>query len=584
MIDGVSAQAPVADYTGSPRTGSASLNVQFTDTSTNTPSGWAWYFGDETYTAPWVQQTSAAGWSARSAYSVVTPDGSIVLMGGYDGDFRNDVWRSTDKGVTWTQMTAAAGWSPRHGQSSVSLPDGSIVLMGSAGVWPINNDVWRSTDYGATWTRLTANAGWSPRMSHSSVVMPDGSIVLMGGYDGSGYLNDVWRSTDYGATWTRMTSNAGWSARAWQSSVAMPDGSIVFMAGGDNNAGGWKSDVWRSTDYGATWTRMTSNAGWSARIEQSSVVMPDGSIILMGGKDSIDNIMNDVWRSTDNGATWTRLTANAEWSARRAQSSVAMPDGSIVLIGGVSSSGGYLKDVWRFVPTGSSAQNPLHTYTKLGIYQVALQAYNIGGYTSMRKTGYITVTNTPTPTPTPTITPTPTPTPGLYDHIILSPGWNFISTPKILATGSNTGSIFSNVIMDGHSAFLWDGSQNPPRWNTVQANTPIQPLYGVWIYSISETIVNLNFDTTNPMFVPAPRSLSEGWNSIGFTGLYPTSARNTYLSVQPNWTHSMGFNAITQSYQQTIFNGDPSESTTLYPTKGYWLYMRSPGNLASIGA
>ena len=47
----------------------------------------------------------------------------------------------------------------------------------------------------------------------------------------------------------------------------------------------------------------------------------------------------------------------------------------------------------------------------------------------------------------------------------------------------------------------------------------------------------------------------------------------------------MGFNAVTQKYDPTIFNGDPqTEFTVLYPTKGYWLYMMTPGNLAAIGA
>ncbi len=169
-------------------------------------------------------------------------------------------------------------------------------------------------------------------------------------------------------------------------------------------------------------------------------------------------------------------------------------------------------------------------------------------------------------------------------NISLKAGWNFVSTPKILAAGYNTGAIFSNVNMGGHSAFMWDGSQTPPRWVPVLATTPIQPLYGIWIYSVSDTEVNLNFDTTNPMYIPAPRSLPEGWSTIGFTGLYSTSARNTYLSVQPDWVNSLGFDAVTQSYEPAIFNGDSSESTKLYPTRGYWLYMRSPGNLAAIGA
>jgi PKD repeat protein len=50
-----------------------------------------------------------------------------------------------------------------------------------------------------------------------------------------------------------------------------------------------------------------------------------------------------------------------------------------------------MNDVWRFMPAGSSAQNPSHTYTTSGIYKVALQVYNINGYNSTRKAGYITV-------------------------------------------------------------------------------------------------------------------------------------------------------------------------------------------------
>lgn len=40
------AAAPVADFTGTPTSGTASLSVAFTDTSTNTPTSWLWDFGD----------------------------------------------------------------------------------------------------------------------------------------------------------------------------------------------------------------------------------------------------------------------------------------------------------------------------------------------------------------------------------------------------------------------------------------------------------------------------------------------------------------------------------------------------------
>ena len=260
-------------------------------------------------------------------------------------------------------------------------PDGRLALM---------NDTWRSTDGGVTWTEMNASAGWSARERHSSVAMPDGSIVLMGGWDDSGgSKNDVWRSTDNGVTWVEMNASAGWSARERHTSVAMPDGSIVLMGGYTGSAS--KNDTWRSTDNGATWTLVNASSGWTARYRHSSVAMPDGSIVLDGGLGQ-RYYRNDTWRSTDNGVTWAEMNASAGWTARIDHTSVVLPDSSIVLMGGYDSSG-FMNDTWRFQPAGSSLQNPSHTYTTPGTYQVALQAYNAGGYNSTRKVSYINVTS-----------------------------------------------------------------------------------------------------------------------------------------------------------------------------------------------
>ncbi len=202
MITGLTgAASPVANFTGTPTYGQVPLTVSFTDLSTNSPTGWAWYFGDETYLEPWTQMTASAGWSPRHSHSsVAMPDGRIVLMGGFADYYgrKNDVWRSTDKGATWTELNSSAGWSARSGHSSVAMSDGSIVLMGGNN----KNDVWRSTDYGATWTQLTASAEWPGRGNFPSVAMPDGSIILMGGRasDGESSTNDVWRLIPAGSS------------------------------------------------------------------------------------------------------------------------------------------------------------------------------------------------------------------------------------------------------------------------------------------------------------------------------------------------------------------------------------------------
>ena len=374
----------------------------------------------------WSLVYQGAGWRGRYGHSsVALPDGSIVLMGGLSGGSKNDVWRSTDRGTTWTLMTASAEWSPRYRHSSVALPDGSIVLMnGYSGC----NDVWRSTDNGKTWTQVTAHSGLE--WGHSSVALPDGSIVLMGGY----CSNEVHRSTDKGATWKQINASSGWSPRFWHSSVALPDGSIVLMGGLTSEYPNGCNDVWRSTDNGKTWTQMTASAEWPPRYGHSSVALPDGSIVLMGGRSG--GSKNDVWRSTDNGATWTQVAADAGWSARHEHSSVALPDGSIILIGGEHSSNfGYLNDVWRFesslafsylnalfgsdtetgtapltvrftdTSTGSPTswswdfgdgetstdQNPVHIYKNPGEYDVSLTVKRGSASDSITKAGLIIV-------------------------------------------------------------------------------------------------------------------------------------------------------------------------------------------------
>jgi PKD repeat protein len=401
MDDIAPATPPVAAFTAtSPTFGEAPIMVSFSDSSTNSPTSRAWFFGDETYSGAWTQlpiDPLPGHWfSERGGHStVVMPDGSIVLMGGIaNGNSLNDVWRSTDNGATWTRQTASAEWSPRNHHTSVVMPNGDIILMGGGAGFPITklDDVWRSTDQGIHWTQLP-DAPWGERQELTSVVMPNGDIVVIGGVETgvnppNGWTNDSWISTNQGVSWTQQTANAGWTARYGQSSNVMPDGSIVMIGGFD---GSFKNDVWRSTDSGVTWNKLPDNT-LTVRNRHSTVVMPDGSIVLMGGYDTPSDLyLNDVWRSTDNGVTWIQVKLGAWSSGLQASEAAVMRDGSIILTGGYGPGITFKNDVWRLNPTGSSAQNPSHTYTTPGIYQVALQVCNAGGCDSIQKKAYVSV-------------------------------------------------------------------------------------------------------------------------------------------------------------------------------------------------
>jgi len=207
---------------------------------------------------------------------------------------------------------------------------------------------------------MTGDAGWSPRFGHTSVVLSDGSIVLMGGLGSEGRLNDVWRSSDYGATWTRVDRSQSWTPRYVHCSVAMPDDSIILM-GGSDASGSFANDVWRSADRGSTWTEIMASAAWSGRQHQSCAVLDDSRIVLMGGYGS-GTLLNDVWQSDDAGMNWARISGFTPWSPRYGQASVEMPDGSLILIGGVlggatGTPGNYGNDVWRWIPPTNPAQD-----------------------------------------------------------------------------------------------------------------------------------------------------------------------------------------------------------------------------------
>lgn len=217
----------------------------------------------------WREVIAVAPWLGRSAHMVSVVKQTLVLMAGFGAGLGlhglNDVWISENLGETWTQRTARAPWAPRAGSASVALADKDVLIFGggvySGGIFcQDSNDVWRSSDLGLTWVQVTANASWPHRTWHKATVIPQAPdrIWLTGGHTWAPlskptacfgdwpngpdlYYSDMWSSTDGGANWELEQASAHWQVRESHNVVAV-NGTLVL-------AGGWCN----STEYNDVW-------------------------------------------------------------------------------------------------------------------------------------------------------------------------------------------------------------------------------------------------------------------------------------------------------------------------------------------
>ncbi|MEA2551899.1 MAG: hypothetical protein QOJ65_75 [Fimbriimonadaceae bacterium] len=162
--------------------------------------------------------------------------------------------------------------------------------------------LWKTTDGGVHYTPLSDS--W-PSIYVASIAIPESApdtiYVGTGDFDGwQGYGLGVMKSTNGGATWTRLGVTEGFSDFAISKILIDPDNSnIVTIAEGRGPA--YWGYVWRSTDAGATWTKViTQFAPWS----DLAISVPSGGIRYMYAAST----SGKCYRSADRGVTWMPLT------------------------------------------------------------------------------------------------------------------------------------------------------------------------------------------------------------------------------------------------------------------------------------
>jgi hypothetical protein len=257
-------------------------------------------------TPAWTQLApSGTPPSARLAHTAIYDPvrDRMVVFGGDDGSFRNDVWELSLAGTpAWTQLTPT-GTPPsgRYGHTAIYDPprDRMLLFGGSDGTH--RNDVWELTLAGPpAWSQL-APSGTLPvtRREHTSFYDPlRDRMVVFAGFDATaGFLNDVWALSLGGTpTWAPLgPGGTPPSPRRAPMAIYDPvDDRMVEFAGYPP----YQNDVWALPLSGTSaWMQLAPDGTPpSPRYWPTAIYDPvSDRMVVFGGVDATLTFQNDVW-------------------------------------------------------------------------------------------------------------------------------------------------------------------------------------------------------------------------------------------------------------------------------------------------
>ncbi|CAN5905314.1 hypothetical protein BH11GEM1_BH11GEM1_32690 [soil metagenome] len=237
---------------------------------------------------------------------------------GYTG---GGVWKTENAGHSWKVISDGAngaGMSGSIGAIAVAESDPNVVYVGT-GEHAVRgqsssygNGMFRSTDAGKTWTRIGLESSRQIAQIRVHPTNPDLVYAAVQGDRWKGTAErGIYRSSDGGKSWTLLLKGANATSGASDLAMDPSNARILYAAFWDHQrlpwqvrSGGAGSGIWKSTNGGDTWTKLTEGL--------PKLMGKIGVTVSLANPERIYAIIEaekgGMFRSDDAGKTWRLLS------------------------------------------------------------------------------------------------------------------------------------------------------------------------------------------------------------------------------------------------------------------------------------
>lgn len=253
----------------------------------------------------------------------------------YFGSTGGGVWRTSNGGATWDNITDQYFRRASVGALAVAPSDPNVLYvgMGECGMrtdQTHGDGVYKSTDGGRSWQHLglaaTHNIGKIEVDPHDANRL---YVAAFGHRFGPNPERGVYRSLDGGATWQQVLFVSP-DAGAIDLALDAANPRNLYAAIWDMRMQPWgrtnrgpQSALYKSSDGGDTWTKISDNPGFPTgplgRIGLCAAPTCSGRVwaLVDAGENAGENgSTGGIYRSDDGGATWTWLSADRNFLVR----------------------------------------------------------------------------------------------------------------------------------------------------------------------------------------------------------------------------------------------------------------------------